>query len=123
VDFEQAKSYPQPVQPKGIPIAVGGHTQAAAQRAGRLGDEFFPAVGRPDQLEDLIDILRTAARDAGRDPDSIGITAAAPSDAEGVTRLADLGVSRVVIPNLGGGPERWKSRLGGFAERVISKVR
>src|SRR5688572_12792461 len=37
--FERAKMYPKPAQAGGaIPIHVGGHSKAAARRAGRLGD-------------------------------------------------------------------------------------
>jgi hypothetical protein len=43
-------------------------------------------------------------------------------DLDGIKRLADLGISRVVIPNLGGSPESWRVRLGGFAENVITKI-
>ena len=40
--FERAKSNPKPAQPGGVPILVGGHSAAAARRAGRLGDGYFP---------------------------------------------------------------------------------
>jgi probable F420-dependent oxidoreductase len=122
VDFERAKSYPKPVQAGGIPIAVGGHTPAAARRAGRLGDEFFPGVGTLEQLEPLIDVMRAAATSAGRDPDAIGITTMGATDVDSVKRFADRGVTRMVIPNLGGDPERWQSRLGAFSESVISRT-
>ena len=121
VDFERAKSYPKPVQAS-VPIAIGGHTEAAARRAGRLGDEFFPGVASLEQLTRLVDVMRAAAKDAGRDPHAIGVTAGGAMDLEGVKRLADLGVTRVVVPNLGGDPETWKSALGAFAENVIAKV-
>ena len=121
VDFDRARSYPKPVQAGGVPIVVGGHSPAAARRAGRLGDEFFP-LGDATELARLIDIMRDTARQAGRDPDSIAVTAGPAGDADSVRRLADLGVSRVVIPNLGGDPERWKARLGAFAESVIAQV-
>ena len=122
VDFTNAKSYPKPAQTGGVPIAIGGHTEAAARRAGRLGDEFFPGTAGAEQLAGLLDVMRKAAIDAGRDPDSIVVTAGGAFDPDGVKRLADLGVHRVVIPNLGGDPERWKQSLGAFAENVISKV-
>jgi probable F420-dependent oxidoreductase len=122
VEFERAKSYPKPVQAGGIPIAVGGHTPAAARRAGRLGDEFIPGVGSLEQLEPLLEVMRTSAVEAGRDPDAIGVTMGAPADVDSVKRFADRGVTRVVVPNIGGDPQRWKSRLGDFADSVISRI-
>ena len=49
VAFEGAYCRPQPVN-KSVPIIVGGHSEAAARRAGRLGDGFFPARGAPAEL-------------------------------------------------------------------------
>jgi len=120
VDFERSKSYPKPVQEGGIPIAVGGHTPAAARRAGRLGDEFFPGVATLEALEPLIDVMRAAATEAGRDPDAIGVTTMGATDADSVKRFADRGVTRMVIPNPGGNEERLRARLGAFSESVIS---
>jgi probable F420-dependent oxidoreductase len=120
VHLDRVKSFPKPLQAQGIPIAVGGHTEAAARRAGRLGDEFFPAPPGADELRHLIEVMHEAAREAGRDPYSIEVTAGGALDVDGIRRLADLGVSRVVIPNLGGTPERWKESLGSFSEKVIS---
>jgi len=122
VNFDRLKSYPKPVQAGGIPIAIGGHTRAAAERAGRLGDEFFPGVQKLEDLESLLKIMRVAAIDAGRDPDQIGVTAGlGATGADDLKRLSDLGVTRVVIPNLGGDPDKWRARLGAFGETVISQ--
>ena len=66
--FEKAKSYPKPVQGP-VPIVVGGHTKAAARRAGRLGDGFFPARATPEELTVLLDEMHKAAADAGRSGD------------------------------------------------------
>ena len=76
VAFEGAYCRPQPVN-KSVPIIVGGHSEAAARRAGRLGDGFFPARGAPAQL---IAIARKAAEAAGRDPAKLEITASLPDD-------------------------------------------
>src|SRR5881409_1348680 len=54
-----------------IPIIVGGDTRAAARRAGRLGDGYFPARGGSVEL---LDEMRRAAVEAGRDPADIEIT-------------------------------------------------
>ncbi|MCB9416064.1 MAG: TIGR03619 family F420-dependent LLM class oxidoreductase, partial [Mycolicibacterium sp.] len=41
-DFDHAMSYPKPARPQGIPVHIGGHSRAAARRAGRLGDGLQP---------------------------------------------------------------------------------
>ena len=94
VQFTKAYCRPQPVR-KAIPIIVGGHSEAAARRAGRLGDGFFPARGAP---ADMIAIARKAAVDAGRDPDRLDITVSMPEDPSEVPTLAKLGVTRLLVP-------------------------
>jgi probable F420-dependent oxidoreductase len=120
--FERCNSYPKPRQPGGIPIVVGGHTNAAARRAGRLGDGFFPGRSTESDLRPLLDVMRSAARDEGRDADSIEVTAGGALDADGARSLGDLGVGRVVIPPLGFDLETLKRALGDFSESVIQKV-
>lgn len=46
VSFERAKMFPKPAQGS-VPIIIGGHTEAAARRAGRLGDGFYLRSPRP----------------------------------------------------------------------------
>ncbi len=94
VRFKDAYCRPQPVN-KSVPIIVGGHSPAAAKRAGRLGDGFFPARGAPS---DLFAIARDAARDAGRDPASLEMTVGLPAKLEDIPALAAMGVSRVLVP-------------------------
>src|SRR5437762_3370118 len=60
-----------------IPIIVGGDTKAAARRAGRLGDGYFPARGA---LPELFDEMRRAAEEAGRNPEDIELTVSAPTE-------------------------------------------
>jgi probable F420-dependent oxidoreductase len=119
--FERARMHPKPVQ-QPIPIVVGGHTKAAARRAGRLGDGFFPGRGRPEVLDELVDTARAAAKDAGRDPDALEITCGSAPDVEAIKRLADGGVSRVVVPLFGSSAEQYEQLLGAFADNVMSKV-
>jgi probable F420-dependent oxidoreductase len=120
--FTNCNSYPKPVQAGGIPIVVGGHTDAAARRAGRLGDGFFPGRYLPGDLEPLLATMRTSATEAGRDPDAIDVTAGGAFDIDGVKRFADLGVDRVVIPPLGFDLETLERALGDFSENVITKA-
>lgn len=104
-----------------VPIHIGGHTEAAARRAGRIGDGFFPGKG---DVRQLIGIVREAAEEAGRDPDSIEVTYGSAevfgSDPVGaVQELADAGVDRVVVPAFlhMGDPA---TSLAAFGEEVIA---
>src|SRR5438477_1279364 len=100
-DFDRAKSHPKPAQEGGIPIVIGGHTNAAARRAGRLGDGFFPGRATIDDLTPLLDEMRRAAKDAGRDADAIEVTAGGAMDLDGVKQFAEMGVERIVVPPFG----------------------
>jgi probable F420-dependent oxidoreductase len=94
VSFDQVYCRPLPPQRR-IPIIVGGDTAAAARRAGRLGDGYFPARGAPAEL---FDEMRRAAVVAGRDPAAIELTVAAPTEPREIEALARQGVSRVAVP-------------------------
>ena len=92
-------------QPRGgtIPVHIGGHSEAAAQRAGRMGDGFFPLGVAGDDMVSLLDVMRRSAEEAGRDPATIEVTVscAVTSGQEvlaAVAELAQLGVSRVIVP-------------------------
>ena len=63
---------PLPVQ-RPIPVWFGAVADRALRRAGRLGDGWFPQVPPGDRLEQSRAIVRSAAVDAGRDPDPIGM--------------------------------------------------
>jgi len=94
VSFDQVFCRPLPPDRR-IPIIVGGDTKAAARRAGRLGDGYFPARGAPTEL---FDEMRRAAGEAGRNPAEIEITVAAPPEPSEIEALAKLGVARVAVP-------------------------
>jgi probable F420-dependent oxidoreductase len=94
VSFDQVFCRPLP-QERRIPIIVGGDTMAAARRAGRLGDGYFPARAAPPEL---LAEMRRAAEAAGRDPASIEITLAAPTQLSCIEALARQGVARVAVP-------------------------
>ncbi len=85
----------RPLPAASIPIIVGGDTTAAARRAGRLGDGYFPA--RPPSPA-LLDEMRRAAEQAGRDPRRIEITVSAPAEAREIEALAKAGIARVAVP-------------------------
>ena len=94
VRFEAAYCRPRPVRGT-VPVIVGGHSRAAARRAGRLGDGFFPARGAS---ADLIALARASAGEHGRDPDALEITASLPDELDQIPELARAGVARVLVP-------------------------
>jgi alkanesulfonate monooxygenase SsuD/methylene tetrahydromethanopterin reductase-like flavin-dependent oxidoreductase (luciferase family) len=97
VSFKDAFMRPKPLN-RSVPIIIGGHTEAAARRAGRLGDGFFPGRGLPINL---IETVRHAARDAGREPGEVEITVGIPDDLSQLSDYAAAGVSRVLLPVTG----------------------
>src|SRR5204862_8213334 len=85
VSFDNVFCRPLPPERR-IPIIVGGDTPAAARRAGRLGDGYFPARGASDEL---FDEMRRAAAAAGRGPQAgelPGSAARGPTGAAGPPR-------------------------------------
>jgi len=63
---------PLPVQ-RPIPIWFGGSDDRALRRLARLGDGWFPLMGPDEKCKAAIDKIRTYAKEAGRDPNQIGI--------------------------------------------------
>jgi probable F420-dependent oxidoreductase len=123
--FTDVYSLPQPTQAN-IPIVVGGHSKPAARRAGRIGDGFFPGRGSHEELAELLDVMRAAATEAGRNPDDIEITtggngALGSGALEEVKRLADMGVSRVIIPPLAFDVEGQRTAFAQYGEEVIAR--
>ena len=94
---------PLPVQ-RPIPIWVGGSSEPAYRRIGRLADGWFPQIRPGEDLERALDIIRGAAEAAGRTPDGIGMEGRVtwhPSDpdrfARQVARWRAAGASHLSI--------------------------
>jgi probable F420-dependent oxidoreductase len=96
--FENVTSYPKPLQM--LPIHVGGSSAAAARRAGRRGDGFFPG-GRLTPAERLarIELMRTTALAEGRDAEVLEYTrwGSIDMDRSGAEAHAAQGVDRLVV--------------------------
>ncbi len=99
-DFDNATCYPKPNAGPRLPIHIGGHSPAAARRAGRLGDGLQPlGVGGPE-LTELVSVMREEATKVGRDADSLELSLGhlvAKIDGARAERLAALGADRVVL--------------------------
>jgi probable F420-dependent oxidoreductase len=125
VKFREVSSNPKPLR-RSVPIVIGGHSEAAARRAGRLGDGFFPSVGTQVDTLPLFYIVRRSAAEAGRDPMAIEIMAGCPDLLPGsgkdpkaaVEARAKQGVSRIVLPVWRFLPDL-ETALGEFSQKVI----
>jgi len=116
--WSEVASYPKPQQTPGVPIIIGGHVPAAARRAARFGDGFFP--GRIDRLDELISTLREECALIGRNPDDLEITTGTPDmRLDNIKAMADKGISRLVMPPPGNNANDIRRGLENFAEAVV----
>jgi probable F420-dependent oxidoreductase len=119
--FEDICSFPKPCNVQTLPIHVGGSSKAAAVRAGRRGDGYFPG-GRltAEQRAGQIEIMRTAAVAAGRDPSALEYTRWGPidvSEAE-VHAYAAKGITRLVVGPSTADPNEQRDQVSALAERL-----
>jgi probable F420-dependent oxidoreductase len=78
---------PLPVQ-RPIPIWIGGASDPAYRRIGRLADGWFPMVRPGDDLDHALSVIGAAAADAGRDAAAIGMEGRAAWSPEDPDRFA-----------------------------------
>jgi probable F420-dependent oxidoreductase len=118
--FEKLSSFPKPYGGAPLPIHVGGSSRAAARRAGRYGDGYFPG-GRlhPDERAAQLELARSTARDAGRDPDALEYTRMGSMDMslDRVEEFAAQGVTRIVVSAAATEPARQRDEMAAFADR------
>jgi probable F420-dependent oxidoreductase len=117
--FEHLCSYPHPIG-DALPIHVGGSSRAAARRAGRFGDGYFPGgMLVPDERARQLELARAAAADAGRDPAALEYTRWGSIDmaAQKVAALAEQGVTRIVVSATATDPAGQQAEMSAFAER------
>ncbi len=118
------KSYPVPIQKRGVPIVIGGSKGKAFERIAKYGDGWYAPNANVAQLVELLEPLKKACAAVGRDVASIEISAMWVPAAEGidaVKRYADLGVSRLVVPTFAIGGAGNES-LDRFAGEVLAKL-
>jgi len=124
VDFEPATCSPRPVQDR-IPVLVGGDSDAAISRAVRIADGYFPGEGDLDRLKGLIERLRAACEEAGRDPAEIEINAMFSNlddPRRGVEQMQEAGVGRIMLPAFFYAGPGGLDRLAEFGDTVIAQT-
>lgn len=121
--FHDAISRPQPVQPGGVAIHVGGHSAAAARRAGRVGDGFQPLGLDGDALAARLGLMRATATAAGRDPDAIELSLGGllgHLDDAALEAAQAEGADRLVISTRHADLDQLRDEMSEFAEHFIS---
>jgi len=94
---ESIKMCPAPTKP--VPLLIGGHSEAALDRAARLGDGWMHAGGSADELKTLLARLNELRKKHGTDkqPFEIHVISMDAYSIDGVRRLEDMGVTDVVV--------------------------
>ena len=117
------QSYPTPLQEGGVPIIIGGSKGKAFERIAKLGDGWFAPTNDAASLAPMLEPLKAACDDAGRDYNSVEITSMWDNQGgmEAIEAFADIGVSRVLVPlfALGRDPVAGISKL---AENIVAKL-
>jgi probable F420-dependent oxidoreductase len=121
--FDGAHSWPKPARPAGVPLYIGGHSLAAARRAGRLGDGFQPLGLAGDDLAAALRVMREEAARAGRDPAAVDLVLGSTlgrADAQRAEQAAAMGASRLLLsPSRGADtPEALADQITACARRL-----
>ena len=62
-----------------LPVWIAGYGPVALKLTGRVADGAMLQIGDPDLVRWFVSQVRASAREAGRDPDSVAVMAAAPA--------------------------------------------
>jgi alkanesulfonate monooxygenase SsuD/methylene tetrahydromethanopterin reductase-like flavin-dependent oxidoreductase (luciferase family) len=112
---------PLPVQ-RPIPIWIGASTEAALKRAGRLADGWFPQLPPGERFKEALGLVHESARDAGRDPGSIGVegrvglSKGAEEAAKGISDWRLSGATHVSVNTMGFGATGVDAHIAALAE-------
>ena len=122
VDFPPVTCSPRPVNGS-IPIVVGGDTERAIARAGKIADGYFPGEGNIDRLKELITRVKHSTESNDRDPNSVKISAIFGTQMmnpeAGVEEMRNAGVDRIMVPAFFFAGEGGMDRLSEFGEKII----
>jgi probable F420-dependent oxidoreductase len=107
--FDKVGFGPLPAQGAALPIVVGGRSEAALTRAGRLADGYQATSSSPAQLAVRVPLIRAAADAAGR-----------PMPALGARVRVTYGPTEPSSYQMAGTPEQIASEIQAFAEQGVS---
>jgi probable F420-dependent oxidoreductase len=131
--FSFTRVYSSPRPERGaVPIVLGGNSDAALERAGRIGDGWFPFTIGPEEFAEKADRVRAVAAAAGRDPAAVELSVwpgshepASEMDPDYVRRFVAAGASRVMIARYvspDGGLDALRGQLLQFRSEVLDRL-
>jgi probable F420-dependent oxidoreductase len=126
-DFEPVQMCPKPPP---IPIYVGGVSEAALRRVGRLGDGWLSDLHTTAELGEIVGRIRAYRAEFGREKEPLDVVGSAIDafDVDGYRRLEEAGVTHVATMPwffYGGMTDDLDKKLEGirrFADDIIAKM-
>lgn len=99
VQFERARSYPQPVRKGSLPVVVGGHSEAALRRAAAWGDGWCGFNLTPDETRRVTGRLDELLTEHGRSRADLEIFMAPVREAgpDSIAAYRDAGVDELYL--------------------------
>jgi len=99
VNFDGALSYPKPVKGAGLPVWVGGQTEAALKRAASYGNGWCGFNLTPQETAQAINRLRELLASSGRGTDGFEFSVSPTADAtpDDLGRYRDAGVDELYL--------------------------
>lgn len=125
---EEVGFSPKPLQKPHPPIWVGGHSERALKRAGRLGDGWHAVGIAPEVVGKQYQQVRAHAEQAGRDPDSVSLSVRTrvPREADkAIASLAafrDAGATHAVLELYNADAARARDSMEAIARDVRPKL-
>jgi probable F420-dependent oxidoreductase len=127
-DFDRLQMSPAPGKP--IPLLVGGLSEPALRRVGRLGDGWISDLHTLEELRQIVARIRAYRIEYGRADEPLQIVAACSDafDVDGFRRMEDAGVTHLqTMPWFlyGGSSDSLPDKLDGlrrFADQIITKM-
>jgi probable F420-dependent oxidoreductase len=118
---------PRPVQ-RPIPILIGGHSDIALERAGRIGDGWIAAQMSPERVAEHWPRVQEAAERNGRDPASLQLVTSTSGRSEVplgdlLAQYHELGVGHVQVGLQAPTQEETLDRIRDLAENVLPGLR
>ena len=136
--FEDFTFGPLPAQGAALPIWLGGRSEKALERAGRLADAYHASASAPASIAARVPVIRAAAEAAGRpmprlsgrvrvdldEPAKDFFTLHGGPDevAAGIREYADAGVTHLALAFPAPSPEALARQINRFVAEVVPLV-